>query len=202
MAATSSTGSKKISDEELADPSPDILKLFDLLNHWYFWGQLSGVKVKWSKKPLMVMCAGLCSYQRKSGKCTINLSKPLLKRRSRKDLIESLLHEMIHAYLCINNIKESDMHGPVFCSHMQRINTAGRFHITTFHTFHKEVEFYDNKWYRCDGPCNTKKPYYGFCVPYSRAKPSWWDQHKTNCGGKFKKVQRPDLGDLLGKSKP
>ncbi|XP_053568189.1 DNA-dependent metalloprotease SPRTN-like [Bombina bombina] len=147
-------------------------------------------------------CAGLCSYQRKSGKCTINLSKPLLKRRSRKDLIESLLHEMIHAYLCINNIKESDMHGPVFCSHMQRINTAGRFHITTYHTFHKEIEFYDNKWYRCDGPCNTKKPYYGFCVPYSCAKPSWWDQHKTNCGGKFKKVQRPDLDDLLGKSKP
>ena len=36
-------------------------------------------------------CAGLCQYEGRGGLCSIRLSRPLLKFRSRKDLVETLL---------------------------------------------------------------------------------------------------------------
>ena len=36
-------------------------------------------------------CAGLCRYEFRGGYCSIRLSEPLLKLRSRKDLVETLL---------------------------------------------------------------------------------------------------------------
>lgn len=55
--------------------------------------------------------------------CSITLSEPLLKLRPRKDLVETLLHEMIHAYLFVtNNNQDRDGHGPEFHKHMYRIN--------------------------------------------------------------------------------
>lgn len=71
----------------------------------------------------MTSCAGICSYQGRGGMCTISLSEPLLKLRPRKDLVETLLHEMIHAYLFVtHNNKDRDGHGPEFHKHMYRIN--------------------------------------------------------------------------------
>uniref|UniRef100_A0A914RFF8 SprT-like domain-containing protein n=1 Tax=Parascaris equorum TaxID=6256 RepID=A0A914RFF8_PAREQ len=43
----------------------------------------------------------MCCYEGRGGLCSIRLSKPLLTFRSRKDLVETLLHEMIHAYLFV-----------------------------------------------------------------------------------------------------
>lgn len=43
--------------------------------------------------------------------------------RPRSDLIETLLHEMIHAFLFVtNNNTDHDGHGPNFHEHMDRIN--------------------------------------------------------------------------------
>jgi hypothetical protein len=43
----------------------------------------------------------------------IRLSVPLLKLRPRKDLVETLLHEMIHAYLFVTDGDDDhDGHGP------------------------------------------------------------------------------------------
>ena len=66
----------------------------------------------------MTRCAGTCSYQQAGagldaegkpfiahGGCVIRLSEPLLKLRPVKDLKETLLHEMIHAYIFLNRIK-------------------------------------------------------------------------------------------------
>jgi len=66
----------------------------------------------------MTRCAGTCSYSQAgrgvdaSGNaflahsgCVIRLSEPLLKLRPAKDLKETLLHEMIHAYIFLNRIK-------------------------------------------------------------------------------------------------
>lgn len=47
--------------------------------------------------------AGLCSFEGKGKFCSIRLSKPLLQYRPRKDLVETLLHEMIHAYLFLSD---------------------------------------------------------------------------------------------------
>lgn len=63
--------------------------------------------------------------------CSIKLSTPLLKLRSRKDLVETLLHEMIHAYLFVTqNNRDRDGHGPEFQKHMHRINSEAKTNIT------------------------------------------------------------------------
>ena len=84
---------------DLIDPNPDLHTLFSQFNTEFFWSKLSGCEVKWS--PRMTLCAGVCSYQYRSGFCSIRLSLPLLKLRPRKDFVETLLHEMIHAYLFV-----------------------------------------------------------------------------------------------------
>ena len=84
---------------DLIDPNPDLHSLFLQFNNEFFWSRLNGCEVKWS--PRMTLCAGVCSYQYRSGFCSIRLSLPLLKLRPRKDLVETLLHEMIHAYLFV-----------------------------------------------------------------------------------------------------
>ena len=81
----------------------------------------------------MTVCAGLCSYSPRQGFCSIRLSVPLLKLRPRKDFVETLLHEMIHAYLFVTDGNDDhDGHGPAFHSHMHRINKAGLFFFDTF----------------------------------------------------------------------
>ncbi|KAG0266403.1 hypothetical protein DFQ27_009779 [Actinomortierella ambigua] len=56
--------------------------------------------------------AGLCVYQPKAHFCSIRLSEPLLKFRPESDYIDTLLHEMIHAYLFITKaIQDHDGHG-------------------------------------------------------------------------------------------
>ena len=84
---------------DLIDPNPDLHALFSQFNQEFFWSKLNGCEVKWS--PRMTLCAGVCSYQYRSGFCSIRLSVPLLKLRPRKDFVETLLHEMIHAYLFV-----------------------------------------------------------------------------------------------------
>lgn len=110
---------------EVIDPTPDIHILFLTYNDRFFWSKLQAVCVDWSKR--MTTCAGVCSYAR-GGMCRITLSEPLLKLRPRRDLVETLLHEMIHAFLFVtNNYKDRDSHGPEFLKHMYRINDqAGR----------------------------------------------------------------------------
>lgn len=117
---------------EIIDPTPDIHNLFIAFNERFFYNQLGSVCVCWSKR--MTTCAGICSYQGRGGMCSIALSEPLLKLRPRKDLVETLLHEMIHAYLFVtNNNRDRDGHGPEFHKHMNRINQeAGKIKTCCF----------------------------------------------------------------------
>jgi predicted SprT family Zn-dependent metalloprotease len=50
----------------------------------------------------MTLCAGTCKYEGFQSS-TITLSEPLLKYRSANELKETLLHEMVHAYLFIKD---------------------------------------------------------------------------------------------------
>lgn len=120
---------------EVIDPTPNIHELFVVFNEKFFWTRLLTACVSWSKR--MYSCAGVCSYSGRGGLCKITLSEPLLKLRPRKDLIETLLHEMIHAYLFLTeNNRDRDGHGPEFHKHMYRINKeAGKmysFKISSF----------------------------------------------------------------------
>ncbi|XP_004691191.1 PREDICTED: sprT-like domain-containing protein Spartan [Condylura cristata] len=189
---------------ELVDPTPDLQALFMQFNDRFFWGQLEAVEVKWSVR--MTLCAGICSYEGRGGMCSIRLSEPLLKLRPRKDLVETLLHEMIHAYLFVtNNDKDREGHGPEFCKHMHRINSLTGANITVYHTFHDEVDEYRRHWWRCNGPCQYKKPYYGYVKRATNRAPSandyWWAEHQKTCGGTYIKIKEPENYSKKGKGK-
>lgn len=79
---------------EVIDPTPNIRVLFGIFDKKFFQNKLECVDLEWSKK--MYSCAGIC-YQRRNRmgmSCTIRLSEPLLKLRSRKDLVETLIVRM------------------------------------------------------------------------------------------------------------
>lgn len=179
---------------ELIDPVPDIRELFVQFNAAYFDGLLASVEVKWSKR--MTLCAGLCCYEGRGGLCVIKLSQPLLTLRPRKDLVETLLHEMIHALLFVtNNNKDHDGHGPEFHKHMYRINNQTGTNITVYHSFHDEVNEYRKHWWRCDGPCVKRPPFFGIVRRAMNRAPSprdtWWNDHQRKCGGTFTKIKEP-----------
>ncbi|CAH0546875.1 unnamed protein product [Brassicogethes aeneus] len=180
---------------EVIDPTPDIHNLFMAFNERFFWNKLLSVCVSWSKR--MTSCAGICSYQGRSGMCSITLSEPLLKLRPRKDLVETLLHEMIHALLFVtNNNRDRDGHGPEFHKHMYRINNAAGTNISVYHDFHDEVRLYQQHWWKCDGPCQKRKPFFGMVRRAQNRAPGpndrWWGEHSSTCGGTFIKVKEPE----------
>ncbi|KAF4092074.1 hypothetical protein AMELA_G00016830 [Ameiurus melas] len=187
---------------ETLDPNPDVRAMFLQFNDLFFWGKLSGVEVRWS--PRMTLCAGVCSYEGRGGLCSIRLSEPLLKLRPRKDLVETLLHEMIHALLFVTqNNRDRDGHGPEFCKHMNRINQASGTKISVYHSFHDEVDVYRQHWWRCDGPCRTRKPFFGYVKRAMNRAPSardpWWEDHRRTCGGTYTKIKEPENYGKKGK---
>ncbi|NXB29875.1 SPRTN protein, partial [Eulacestoma nigropectus] len=189
---------------ELLDPSPDVHALFVHFNQTLFWGKLEAVTVSWS--PRMTSSAGICSYHKRSGLCSIRLSEPLLKLRPRKDLVETLLHEMIHALLFVtHNYKDRESHGPEFCKHMRRINLLTGANVTIYHDFYDEVNVYRQHWWRCNGPCQNRAPYFGYVKRSMNRAPSahdfWWDEHQRTCGGTFTKVKEPEKFSEKSKQK-
>ena len=180
---------------EDVDPTPDLHALFVQYNERFFWGKLSGCEVRWS--PRMTLCAGVCSYQGRGGLCSIRLSVPLLKLRPRKDLVETLLHEMIHAYLFVTDGNDDhDGHGPAFHEHMYRINKETGTKISVYHSFHDEVALYKQHWWKCNGPCVNRKPFYGLVKRSMNRAPGptdfWWKQHQETCGGTYIKIKEPE----------
>ncbi|XP_051171572.1 DNA-dependent metalloprotease dvc-1-like isoform X2 [Leptopilina boulardi] len=187
---------------EIIDPTPNIHTLFVQFNKKFFSNHLLSVEVKWSHR--MTSCAGTCTFNTGSRYCVIALSSPLLKLRPRKDLVETLLHEMIHAFLFVtNNNRDRDGHGPEFCKHMHRINKEAGTNITIYHTFHAEVKLYQQHWWRCNGPCQKKHPFFGMVRRSMNRAPGpndcWWNQHQLTCGGKFIKVREPEKLEKKGK---
>ena len=180
---------------ELIDPTPNIFTLFLQFNERFFWNTLLPVEVKWSTR--MTSCAGTCSFHPRNRQCIITLSAPLLKLRPRKDLVETLLHEMIHGYLFLtNNNRDRDGHGPEFCKHMDRINKEAGTEISVYHSFHDEVKLYQQHWWRCDGPCQQRAPYFGTVRRAMNRAPGpsdfWWKEHQQSCGGQFVKIKEPE----------
>eukprot|EP00096_Caligus_rogercresseyi_P013443 TRINITY_DN6091_c0_g1_i1.p1 TRINITY_DN6091_c0_g1~~TRINITY_DN6091_c0_g1_i1.p1 ORF type:complete len:523 (+),score=151.80 TRINITY_DN6091_c0_g1_i1:123-1691(+) len=177
------------------DPTPDLHELFLKFNTRFFWSYLSSCEVKWS--PRMTLCAGVCSYRRREGYCSIRLSLPLLKLRPRKDLVETLLHEMIHAYLFVTDRNDDhDGHGPEFHKHMYRINKETGTNISVYHNFHNEVRLYKQHWWKCDGPCVNRRPFYGMVKRSMNRAPgkndTWYAEHQRSCGGNFIKIKEPE----------
>lgn len=95
---------------------------------------------------------------------------------------------MIHAYLFVTKlIQDRNGHGPDFQSHMHRINSATGTNITIYHSFHAEVAVYKQHWWRCNGPCMERSPYFGWVKRAMNRAPgpndTWWATHKQSCSG-------------------
>ncbi|KAM5206415.1 DNA-dependent metalloprotease SPRTN isoform 2-T2 [Hipposideros larvatus] len=77
--------------------------------------------------------------------------------------------------------------------------------VEVYHSFHNEVDEYRRHWWRCDGPCQSKKPYYGYIKRATNRAPSvhdhWWAEHQKTCGGTFIKVKEPENYSKKGKGK-
>ncbi|XP_034490293.1 uncharacterized protein LOC117793944 [Drosophila innubila] len=181
---------------ELVDPTPDIYAMFVRFDEKFFQHRLGAVSVEWSKR--MYSCAGIC-YQRGNRfvkEIIIRLSEPLLKLRPRKDLVETLLHEMIHAYCFVLNIREGNGgHGPNFKRIMGTINKVAGTNITVYHSFHDEVNAYKTHIWRCNGICQHHNPFQGWVKRTSNRAPGpsdqWWAKHQSECGGIFEKKSEP-----------
>uniref|UniRef100_A0A5K3F0M3 Protein with SprT-like domain at the N terminus n=1 Tax=Mesocestoides corti TaxID=53468 RepID=A0A5K3F0M3_MESCO len=188
---------------QMIDPTPDIQTLFTTFDKQFFGGRLSAVEVRWS--PRMTLCAGLCVYEGRGGLCSIRMSEPLLKYRPRSDTVETLLHEMIHAYLFVTeNVRDRDGHGSNFKFHMNRINACAKTNITIYHNFHDEVNNYKVHWWKCNGPCASRPPFFGLVRRSMNRAPGpndiWWSEHQASCSGQFIKIKEPEKSNKKPKN--
>lgn len=188
------------------DPFIDINALFSLYNTLYFRDLLlPRVEVTWS--PRLTLCAGICELvkddQGKYRRIRLKLSEPLLKFRPRSDVINTLLHEAIHAYFFITTScrhsrgDDGTGHGNGFLLLADAINNHGDYQITVYHTFHDEVDSYRTHIWQCDGPCRSQAPYFGM-VKRSMNRPpgksdSWFARHDADCGGEWTKIAEPEM---------
>lgn len=182
---------------ELADPNPDIWELFRQFDCQFFEDTLKKNCVELTWSPRMTQTAGLCAWSPRTKFCSIRLSLPLLQLRSRRDLVETLLHEMIHGFLFVTHQDDNhESHGDKFHFHMYRINQMTGTRISVYHTFHDEVRSYQNHVWKCDGPCQNRRPFFGLVKRAMNRKPgpndTWWKQHMETCGGTFNKIGEPD----------
>ncbi|KAI7881510.1 SprT-like family-domain-containing protein [Mucor mucedo] len=177
----------------LTQENPDLYQLFMYFNKVYFSNMLDSVQVKWSTR--MTRCAGTCTYK-KNFECIVALSEPLLKFRTKKDMFETLLHEMIHALLFIQqNNTDRDAHGPEFLKEAKRISQAANLNITVYHTFHDEVDYYKTHVWKCNGKCQYAPPYFGIVKRAVNRPPqpadNWYEAHQRECGGTYTKISSP-----------
>ena len=65
-----------------------------------------------------------------------------------------------------------------------------------YHSFHDEVRLYQNHWWRCNGPCQRRAPYFGTVRRAMNRAPGpadfWFAEHKAKCGGQFIKIKEPE----------
>lgn len=59
-----------------------------------------------------------------------------------------------------------------------------------------EVDVYRQHWWKCDGPCQKRPPYYGMVKRAMNRAPSprdpWWPDHQRTCGGTYTKIKEPE----------
>ena len=190
------------------DPFIDIHELFALYNTLYFRSLLlPRVEVSWS--PRLTLCAGICELVRdpnngnKFTRIRLKLSEPLLKFRPRSDVIDTLLHEAIHAYFFVTTSwrhsrgEDGTGHGEGFLMLADAINNHGGYGVSVFHTFHDEVDSYRTHVWECSGPCKSKAPFFGLVKRAMNRAPgksdSWWAKHLEECGGLFTKIAEPEM---------
>ena len=107
---------------------------FDEYNTRYFGGTLPPIPIKLSHARTFL---GKVTFVRHRTWLfgSVRNEKFVLRINTRFDLPEELiedtiLHEMIHYYIAVNQIRDTSAHGRLFRREMKRINAEGNRHIT------------------------------------------------------------------------
>merc|ERR1719223_2519321 len=102
---------------------------------------------------------------------------------------------MIHAYVFVVVKNFSESHGKIFQSHMNRINKMANTRITIYHSWYNETQSLKQHWWRCQGSCRDRAPYFGYVKRSMNRAPSkndfWYKSHMATCEGSFVKVREP-----------
>lgn len=73
-----------------------------------------------------------------------------------------------------------------------------------YHSFHDEVDVYRQHWWRCNGPCQSRRPFFGYVKRAMNRPPSsrdpWWAEHQRTCGGTYTKIKEPENYGKTGKT--
>jgi len=194
------------SDTDRSGGAPDVSELFCHYNSLYFRDSLGSCAVSWAEDPLPDRDVSTCDYYPGGGGCIILLSKSLSECHDESDLKNALLHEMIHAYICIreNNNDHSD-HGAKFRKLMNTINLSSiadphrpvdGYSITLLHEIRKK--YYHYKCQSCGDLIKSIKlrvPSGDNCIerkgvddPCQNSK-CHWHRHKQQCPGSYCRVQ-------------
>jgi hypothetical protein len=122
-----------------------VVNIQSLLQHYdplYFHSLLCPrVTLSWSGS--LKSDTGKClvqSSQEGSG-VMLDLSEPILRYCTKDDIIDTLLHEMIHAYLYLSGDPEWQAHGRSFLHLANTINKAEGSNVQPYHKFTREVAF-------------------------------------------------------------
>lgn len=121
---------------------PYIQSRFDDFNACFFGGSLPPVPLKLSHAKGFL--GKLTFVRRKQGLFRGYRNENFVLRiNARIDLPETLiedtiLHEMIHYYIAVNQLRDTSTHGQLFRREMARINAEGNRHITISHRFTNE----------------------------------------------------------------
>lgn len=200
-----------------SDPEPDIAELFCHYNALYFQDSLGACAVSWAEEPLPYGDTSGCDYYPGGGGCIVLLSKSLYELHTYSDLKNVLLHEMIHAYVCIkdNNTNHSN-HGANFQKLMNTINSSsvpdrhrplGGYNIIMLHDIRKKCYKYE-----CDGcgdfvrSTKIRGPSHDDCIERMGANSSCpnsacqWHRHKKRCSGSYYRIGKsaPGCAELGG----
>lgn len=115
---------------------------FDAYNRQFFGGALPTLPIKLSHAKGFL---GKVTFMRKRQGLFVGYRNEdfVLRINVRIDLPEELvqdtiLHEMIHYYIAVNQLRDTSTHGRLFRAEMARINAAGNRHITISHRLNEE----------------------------------------------------------------
>jgi len=115
---------------------------FDAYNRQYFGGQLPTLPIKLShakgflgKVTFVRKRQGLFGgYRNEDFVLRINVRIDLPE----EVIQDTILHEMIHYYIAVNQLLDTSAHGRLFRAEMARINAEGNRHITISHRLSEE----------------------------------------------------------------
>ncbi|XP_058447290.1 DNA-dependent metalloprotease SPRTN-like [Malaya genurostris] len=174
------------------EPVPDIMAIFQRLDEVLFSSRFKAKQfsVIWSHG-IGSECTNR-NFNDSEGRYTIALNEALLTLRPRIEIISILLHEMIHAFLKLEAVKESNNgHGSNFRKIMLFLNRQLQTNISFSHRMTNINTQCRTQWYRCTGICHNYKPFYGI-VRSTEGDPGlqneWWKTHAEDCGGTFYKI--------------